>query len=105
QMLVVRRRTHAEGFEKILRAVDTAEALARLERIAAIHTHAPFALREGKKAEIAFGADGLQIFVPAFGTLDQEAGEPVMRFVLMQPDMGRIADARDATIGADEQLG
>ena len=54
------------------------------KRIAAIDAHAPLALREGEKREIAFRADCLTARVPAFSTLDEQPAEHVVRLVLVE---------------------
>ncbi|HXQ11637.1 MAG TPA: hypothetical protein VN805_11645 [Caulobacteraceae bacterium] len=58
---------------------------------------------EHQETEVALGADGLDVGIPASSAVDEQAGEPVVRLVLVQRNPDRLAHLRCAPIGADQQ--
>ena len=94
-----------EGVEEAPRTLGARETAALIQAIAAIDPHLAAALWEGQEGEVALGADGLHVGVPAVRALDQHAAEHVVRLVGVQGYAHGFAHHGIAAVGADQQPG
>src|SRR5207249_534596 len=97
------RAVEAERVEELLRAFRAAEAVALVQPEPEIDAVAPAALGEDQVVEVAGGADGLHVFWPVGGVVDEQAGEHVVRWVLLQLEPELPADRGVAAVGTDDQ--